>query len=298
VSDADKIQQWYHKLLHGRYLNELNQEYMDTNGSHACLTQSDIFPETEGLMCAIMDQVTATNNYRKYILKDNTADTDLCRHCQKESETKQHITGACSQLVSTAHKLRHDQIYKIIHQKLAYKYGLLNKTMPYYKYIPRTILESEIIKLCWDRSLITDKAIHNRPDPTLVDKVSKTLYFIDIAIPNNHNRHAKYAEKLAKYSELSVEIKDQWKMDTVATIPITQSTNRIIPETLHKALNTFSLHANTFIGLQKATILNTCSIVRQFLNIHKTTHLYNTTDTSLILGNNTYSEISGKLTVN
>jgi hypothetical protein len=77
MSDADKIQQWCQKVLHGRYLYELNQEYIDKNGSHAWLTQSDIFPATEGFMCAIMDQVIVTNNYRKYILKDNTADTDL-----------------------------------------------------------------------------------------------------------------------------------------------------------------------------------------------------------------------------
>jgi hypothetical protein len=93
------------------------------------------------------------------------------------------------------------------------------------------------------------------------------VYFIDIAIPNNHNLHAKCAEKLANYSELSIEIKDQCKMDTAATIPVTLSTNGIIPKTLYKALNTLSLHPNTFIELQKATILNTCSIVRKFFNI-------------------------------
>jgi hypothetical protein len=91
------------------------------------------------------------------------------------------------------------------------------------------------MKLYWDRSLITDKTIHNnRPDITLVDKVSKTVYFIDISIPNDHNLHEKYAEKLAKYSELLIEIEDQWKMDTVATIPVTLPTNGIIPKTLHK----------------------------------------------------------------
>jgi hypothetical protein len=108
---------------------------------------------------------------------------------------------------------------------------------------------------------------NNRPDITLVDKLSKTVYFIDIAIPNNHNLNAKYAEKPAKYSELSIEIKDQWKMDIVATIPVTLSTNGIIPKTLNKALNTLSLHPKTFIELQKATILNTCSTVRTFFNI-------------------------------
>jgi hypothetical protein len=93
------------------------------------------------------------------------------------------------------------------------------------------------------------------------------VYFIDIAVPNNHNLNAKYAEKLAKCSELSIEIKDQWKMDTVATIPVTLSTNVIISKTLHKALNTLSLQPNTFIELQKATILNICSIVRKYFSI-------------------------------
>jgi hypothetical protein len=69
VSDADKIQQWCQKVLHGRYLHELNQENIDKNGSHAWLTQSDIFPETEGLMCAIMDQVIATIKYRNKYFK-------------------------------------------------------------------------------------------------------------------------------------------------------------------------------------------------------------------------------------
>jgi hypothetical protein len=56
-------------------------------------------------------------------------------------------------------------------------------------------------------------------------------------------------------------------MDTVATIAVTLSTNGIIPKTLYKALNTLSLHPNTFKELQKATILNTCSKVRRFFNI-------------------------------
>jgi hypothetical protein len=74
---------------------------------------------------------------------------------------------------------------------------------------------------------------------TLIDEISKTVYFIDIAIANNHNLHAKYAEKLEKYSELSI------------IIPITLSTNGIIPKTLHKALNTLNLHPNTIIELRK-----------------------------------------------
>jgi hypothetical protein len=198
-------------------------------------------------MCAIMDQVINTNNYKKYILKDNTQHTDLCRHCHKEFETIQHVTGACSQLVLTDYKHRHDQVAKIIHQKLANRHSLLNKIMPYYKYMPDVILENETHQLYWDRALITDKTIHfNRPDITLVDKTKKIIHFIDISIPNNHNLQAKHTEKLTKYSELAFEIKTQWRMDTVLTIPMVLLSMEVIPKTLHRAVSTLSLPPTSY----------------------------------------------------
>jgi hypothetical protein len=39
--------------------------------------------------------------------------------CEKESETIQHITVACEQLVPTEYLKSHDKLAKIIHQKLA-----------------------------------------------------------------------------------------------------------------------------------------------------------------------------------
>jgi len=202
-------------------------------------------------------------------LKDNTQHTDLCRHCHKESETIQHAIGACSQLVPTDYKHRHDQVAKIIRQKLANKYSLLSKTVPYYKYTPNVILENETHKLYWDRTLITDNTIHfNRPDKTLVGKTKKNLLFYGyISIPSNHNLQAKHTEKLIKYSELAFETKTQWRMDTVLTIPIILSSTGVIPKTLHRALSTLELPPNTFIHLQKATILNTRHIVRKVFNI-------------------------------
>jgi hypothetical protein len=83
VPDADELHKWSQKALHGRYIHELNQDYVNKTASHAWITRSDIFPETEGFMCAIMDQAISTNNYKKYILKDNTQHTNLCMHCHK-----------------------------------------------------------------------------------------------------------------------------------------------------------------------------------------------------------------------
>jgi len=49
------------------------------------LTKGILFLETEGFIMAIQDQVINTNNYKKYITKENTNDT--CRVCGKKAET-------------------------------------------------------------------------------------------------------------------------------------------------------------------------------------------------------------------
>jgi hypothetical protein len=58
-------------------------------------------------------------------------DTDeLCRRCRKESETTQHITAACEQLASTEYAKGHDEVTKVIHQKLAEAAELIEDKSP------------------------------------------------------------------------------------------------------------------------------------------------------------------------
>ena len=61
-------------------------------------------------------------------------DTDeLCRRSGKESETIQHITETCEQLVSAEYVKKHDGLSKIIHQKLAETAELIDDESLYYK---------------------------------------------------------------------------------------------------------------------------------------------------------------------
>ena len=91
------------------------------------------FPETEGFLTAIQDQVILTRKYKKYILKQPNID-ELCRRCGKESETIHHITAACEQLAPTEYLKRHDGLAIVIHQKLAEAAELTEDKSPYYKY--------------------------------------------------------------------------------------------------------------------------------------------------------------------
>jgi len=95
---------------------------------------------------------------------------ELCRRCEKEPETIQHITAACEQLASTEYAKRHDGVVNVIHQKLAEAADLIVDKSPYCRYTPANVLENDNFKLYWNRSTITGKTKPaNRPDITFTN---------------------------------------------------------------------------------------------------------------------------------
>ena len=189
----------------------------------------------------------------------------------------QHITAACEQLVSAEYAKRRDGVAKIIiiakviHQKVAEAAELIEGKSPYYRYTPANVLENDILKLYWNRSIITDKTIPaNRPDITFTNKIRKTTNLIDIAVRNTLNLAKTITEKQSKYQELANEICAMWKQNTVQVIPIVISSTGVIPKSLSQSLKRLNLHPNTYIQMQKSVILGTCSIVRNFLNYKST----------------------------
>lgn len=267
----EKHSKWKGKELHGRHKHDLDQAHIDSEASNKWLELAGLFPETEGFIIAIQDQVITTKNYRKYILKDSTMANDLCRKCLSKPETIQHITGACIKLTQNDYTHRHNQVSNIIHQKLVLKYKLIREPhTPYYKYSPSPVLENSTHKIYYDRTILTDHTIYNnRPDITFVDKLNKHTFIIDIAVPNTNNIQSTIVEKTRKYTELQEEIKKVWKMNTVTIVPIVISSTGVVPKQLSQALKILDLPKFTYITLQKAAILNTCRIVRKFLQINK-----------------------------
>ena len=161
-----KLDAWRAKKIRGRHYHQLASKTVDREASNAWLTRAGLFPETEGFMLAIQDEVMRTKNYKKHILKDRTVLNDKCRLCGQMTENIQYITSGCVKLAGNDYLHRHDQVAKIIHQKLARKVGLIQDTVPYYKYDPSTILANEEHKIYWNRTLHKDKTVsHNRLKP-------------------------------------------------------------------------------------------------------------------------------------
>ena len=109
---------------------------------------------------------------------------------------------------------------------------IINRS-PYYKYTPANVLENDNFKLCWNRSILTDKTIHfNRSDITFMTKKTKNTFLIDIAVPNTHNLAITITDKQNKYQELANEICAMWKQNAAQVVPIAISSMGVIPKSL------------------------------------------------------------------
>jgi hypothetical protein len=264
-TQTETIAKWKQKPLHGRFAHSLDNAHKT---STHWLEEGSLYGETEGFMIAIQDQVIATRNYQKFIEKIES-DTDICRVCNRESETIQHISSGCSLLSNTEYLHRHNLSAKIVHQFLAHKYNLITITEPYYKYQPQPVLENNNFKIYWDRPVITDKTIlANRPDLIIINKENKTAKLIDIAHPNDHNLNISFTNKISKYKDLAEEIKHMWHLNSIEIIPIVISVNGLIHQNQYKFTEKIEVPKFIIYKIQKSVILETCRIVRKVLNIN------------------------------
>lgn len=264
---TQKKENWAKKALHGKHPNIMQGPNIRKDLSYAWLQRGELFPETEGFLLAIQDQVILTRNYLKYIIKDPNIENDECRKCHQFQETIDHITGGCRMLAGTDYTERHNNAAKIVHFQIAKTYNLTKEDTPYYRYTPESVLENNEIKLYWDRTILTDKTIAcNRPDITLIEKNTKHTYLIDIAIPNDSNVILKEEEKREKYQPLAMEVKELWGQEMVSVIPLVMSATGITSQTFTESLQKIQVPLEIHARIQKAVILNTCAIVRKFLS--------------------------------
>ena len=195
---------------------------------------------------------------------------DKCRKCGNIGESIEHIMAGCPTLSESAYLGRHNQVAKLIHQHLALRHELIEKnTPPYYKYSPQEVLESANYLLYWDRPILTDRTVDfNRPDLILINKKEKNAIIIDVAVPLSHNVKKTENEKRSKYDNLRFEIKRLWKLNEVTIYPVVISAEGMVSTDLRDIFSALNIPTIILVESQKAVLLQTCHIIRKFLNGH------------------------------
>ncbi|XP_030754980.1 uncharacterized protein LOC115881577 [Sitophilus oryzae] len=182
TSITNKIATWGAKELHGRYPNELDQHHIEKAASLHWLTSGYLYPETEGFIVAMQDQVIPTRNYRKLILKENIS--DKCRRCDSGSENIEHILSGCSNLASTKYLERHNRVASIIYLEILKQFNIDREIQePYYKYHPPPVVENNSFKIYWDKTILTNKT---------QQQYTKQVYRKNNKVSRFENRNKKY----------------------------------------------------------------------------------------------------------
>ncbi|XP_044762004.1 uncharacterized protein LOC123319205 [Coccinella septempunctata] len=266
---AEKLRnKWKSKALHGRFFNSLQQPEVDMTTSNTYLKQGYLFPQTEGTLQAIQDQVVPTRTYLKHILQQQV-ETTKCRLCNSAEETVQHLTSGCTTIANTKYLTRHDNMGKVVHQLICLQKELIPHFTPHHVYAPQTLKENEQFKIYWDLTIITDRrVVHNRPDMVIFDKVNKTAIIIDFAVPQDQNLTKTYTEKMTKYEALAQQIRDMWKLRDARIMPLIISANGLVHRKTTQHLLELKLPQNTIMWMQKAVILGTVNIIRKTLYPH------------------------------
>ena len=266
---AKKRDELYKSMpLHGQLAKEQQQPYIDQKLSKIWLRDGKLKPSSEGTICAIQEQAITTNYIRKVYHK--TVNTDTCRLCKQHPETIHHVVSGCPILADNAYTQRHDNIARLVHLRLAEGNGLIQPNkFQWYNYEPETVLENNDIKLLWNLQIHTDKRLkHNKPDLVLINKKMKSCKIIDIACPSDYNVIRKRTEKLQNYTDLAIEIRKLWKLNSVEIIPVIIG----VTGTIYNGMIDDLQKLGTFVDLcilQRIALLGTVYVWRRFCELTK-----------------------------
>ncbi|XP_045477891.1 uncharacterized protein LOC123683040 [Harmonia axyridis] len=245
------IEEWRSKALHGRYPGLLESRDVNKVESLTYLRAGYLFPETEGRLLAIQDQVMQTRMYLKHIAQQNIP-TDRCRKCSQRPESIQHLTSSCPILAPKDYLGRHNSMAKIYHQQMALKLGLIQDELQQHLYVPKALLQNATYNMYWDGTLVTDRAVaHNRPDITLFDKVRKTCLLIEFTIPADDNITRAYSEKVTKYTDLAFQLRKMYALESVSVLPMIISVNGMVERHLIENTQRLCLDKDIISASQK-----------------------------------------------
>ena len=99
------------------------------------------------MFCAAQEQAIRTEYVKHKI--DITAQSPLCRMCDKKSETISHIVSACEKLSQKEDKRWHNNIARIFQWKLCGK-NKLKRSEKWYEHAQEAVVENEEEKILQD----------------------------------------------------------------------------------------------------------------------------------------------------
>ena len=157
-------------------------------------------------------QIVPTLTFIKYRGEASTTST-ICRLCSKGIESVKHLLSNCNKFIAHAYKRRHDRVLQFIMFKYLHKNNMISDFPAWYtKMCIKPVYINEKIEVYWD---IPEYSGHDddyengplRPDGKIINKLTKTIFVLEMSIPWIENRKSKFEEKEEKYINIVQNLK-------------------------------------------------------------------------------------------
>ena len=135
----------------------------------------------------------------------------------------------------------------------------------WYRHHPDRLAETDDITMMWNTTIPTARKIKaNRPDICLRNRKTNTCLLMISAVLLMATLAKKHAEKLAKYSDLRVEISRMWHCGTLV-VPVVLAALGTVHAGIARWLDIIPGHHN-LQHLQKTVLLGSTRILRKVMS--------------------------------
>ena len=233
-----------------KFYQELNQEYIDKEGSLEWLRRGRLTFDGERLIVGAQDQALMTNVFKKLA---GLSQTDICRFCHKQAESTTHLLSGCEILLADGmYTSRHNKVCTYIHHNICKELNIpCNQNI--WEHEPEDVTGNDQYTVYYDKIIPVARYIENsaiKPDIVIRDKINKTALIIDVSIPNDYGINRAEREKINKYQQLKWDIKRNWNLTQVDIIPIIIGATGLYKKNFFLQI----LHPNFFIPLWTVSI--------------------------------------------
>ena len=257
-------EEWRTHKRAGKFLEELNKEYIDKKQSLEWLRKGVLKYDAEKIIVAAQDQGLMTKGFMKMA---KLSSDDKCRFCKTAVESVSHLLSACPVLLAEQYYTkRHNKLCSYIHWKICKEYHL-PAADKIWEHQPVDICGNDDVTIYYDKVLPTARYIENsavKPDITIWNKAERSALVIEVSVPSDFGLNAAERVKKTKYLPLMEDLKSSWKLHNINIIPIIVGATGLVKKNLKEYCSKIPGEPEV-LELQIGALLGSKTIIKRTL---------------------------------
>ena len=213
-------ERWKNNRRAGRFLEELEKDYIDKERSLRWLKNGMVGFDGERILIGAQDQGLMTNGFKKMA---GLSQNDQCRFCHSGVESTSHLLSNCEILLADGHyTARHNRVCRYLHHRICNHYGLLTESKVWL-HEPKPVTANDRVTVFYDHIIRPGRFIENsaiKPDIVVWDKLTRKALIIDVSVPSDYGLNRAERDKVSKYQALKNDLKTTWNLCSAEVIPV------------------------------------------------------------------------------